>query len=371
MGCVGGALLQAPFLNVSSTLVFGRLSAHPAVAQCLTFTQCRPKTSHRPVSELSALESVEARIPCERGRTSWPISGRMVSPSCMPPRSALCATATLIAVIASGCSVVGRLAKLGPVERKQVPAARPDIDADNDPALQASFIAQEPPIALADDEDYVVRVVVGAVTCSGTLIAEDEVLTAHHCVARRDRNSRPLSVDADPYDISVELGGDYMPWAEVGVRYVVAPNCGYTSGYGDLAILILERRMAGAVTLVPNLDREPELGQVVTPIGFGRCAMSNDGVKRRKRKGGPIDLIVPDRFQLQAAICPGDSGGPALSSDRQIVGVVSSSAMDGDSSTRERSEFTRLDAWRPLFANAERVAQGVSVAELPPVDCNH
>jgi hypothetical protein len=294
----------------------------------------------------------------------------MVALHVMPSRSVLCATVILIAVVGSGCSVIGRLTRLGAAEPRQVPAARPDTDVVGDPMLDAAFVAQEPPIALAESEDYVVRVVVGAVTCSGTLIAEDQVLTAHHCIARRDRNGRPLPADADAYDIRIELGGDYMPWAEVGVRDVVAPGCGHASGHGDVAILILERRMAGAATLTPNLDREPELGQVVTPVGFGRCALSSDGVKRRERKGGAIDVLVPDRFQLEAAICPGDSGGPALSADRQIVGVVSSSAMDGDAATRERSEFTRLDAWRPLFANAKRIAEGVSVAELPPVDCH-
>lgn len=262
------------------------------------------------------------------------------------------------AVLLSGC------ARLFPhaAAPAPVPAALGNQSA---PILDEAF-----PPALAKDDDYVVRIVVGSVTCSGALIEEDRVLTAHHCVAARDDNGNSSAHDVRPEQVRVELGGDYLPWGEVGVRAVLAPNCGYVAGDGDLAVLVLERKLIGVATRHARLDAPPDKRDQVEPIGFGRCALSNDGVHRQHRAGGAIELVAEGRFRLSAAICPGDSGGPAVSRDgSEILGVISASAMDGDARTRDRSEFVRVDRWRSLFANAALVSSGVSPTELPPIEC--
>jgi hypothetical protein len=219
---------------------------------------------------------------------------------------------------------------------------------------------------LAEDDDYVVRVVAGGVTCSGTLIDDDRVLTAHHCVSQRSSFGDFVARDQEPEAIQVELGGDYFPWGEVGVRAVVAPPCGYAAGEGDIAILVLERRLVGIATLPPELDQAPKVGEPVDPAGFGRCALSADGIKRQNRRGGRIQTVRGSRFRLEASICPGDSGGPALNHAGELVGVISASVMDGSEATVGLSEFTRLDRWRPVFSNAQQIADGESPAALPP-----
>ena len=227
------------------------------------------------------------------------------------------------------------------------------------------------PLALTTEEDYVVRVVIGSVTCSGSLIEEDRVLTAHHCIAERDKDGQMLPKDVAAEDIHVELGGDPFAWGEVGVRAVIAPTCGYAAGEGDLAILVLERKLVGVATRQARIAGPPVVGREIEPIGFGRCVFTQSTGGRAVRVGGPIEELSHRRFRLDASICPGDSGGPAVETESgDIIGVISAAVMDASDKTLGRSEFTRLDSWAQLFTQAQLVVDGMSPAELPPVDCH-
>ena len=251
-----------------------------------------------------------------------------------------------------------------------VPAAQPDG------TLRNGLLS---PIELSEGPgDAVVRIVTD-VTCTGTLVAEDLVLTAHHCVAARDKQGRPTHDDRAPDDITVELGGDYLPWGEVRVRAIVSPDCGYTSGEGDIAILVLSRRLIGLPTIVPRLadppqgpdpkaqQREMRDGELVTPVGFGRCASSAGGIHRVWRPNGRVRAVQSGTFVAPVSICPGDSGAPAYSvASGEVIGVVSSSVMDYDERTVGTSYFTRVDRWKSLFSAAREIADGASPSELPP-----
>lgn len=222
---------------------------------------------------------------------------------------------------------------------------------------------------LTSSRDAVVRIV-GDVTCTGTLIADDRVLTAHHCVAARDRKGAVLVRNKAPSEITVELGGDYLPWGEVKVRAVVAPECGYASGDGDIAILVLTRHLIGMPTSVTRIETRPERKDVITLEGFGRCALSPDGIHRVSREAGAIENVAPGHFVAPASVCPGDSGGPVYSIRGDLIGVISASVMDGDEHTQGLSVFTRVDVWPQIFSAAQEVSLGASPGELPPFgDC--
>ena len=273
----------------------------------------------------------------------------------MKRRAAVCLLAA--AGAASACT---RLGGWEATTAKATPASHPDDDERPAP--------DDIPFAITEQDDYVVRIVAGDVTCSGTLIEESLVLTAHHCVSARNKYGDVVSKNVKADQIRIELGGDYLPWGEVGVRAIVAPPCGYAAGNGDIAVLVLERPLIGVVTLPPRLDAPPADHEYVDPVGFGRCALSGDGIRRKQRQGGRIDKIRDDRFKLNAAICPGDSGGPAVAETGHVLGVISKSVMDANERTVGRSEFTRVDHWRPLFSNAKLIAEGASAAEVPPIE---
>jgi len=244
------------------------------------------------------------------------------------------------------------------------------------PPLKAAATRQQehrpwslsPPIGVALPDEAVVHVVSKGVGCSGTLITNSLVLTAHHCIVERSPEGEILEKDLPASALEVELGGDYLPWATVKVRALLAPACGYGGGHGDIAILVLSRRLVGLSMMPARLARAPRVGEMIEPVGFGRCPMSTDGIHRIRREGGPIERMDSGLLYASTSICPGDSGGPARSqSTGEVVAVVSAGVMDDDDQTRDPTNFTRLDAWRALFENAQLILDGSSPSEVPPV----
>jgi hypothetical protein len=149
---------------------------------------------------------------------------------------------------------------------------------------------------------------------------------------------------------------------------VLTPGCGYRGGQGDIAILVLSRKLVGLTAMPTRLAEPPLVGEAIDTVGFGRCSLSNDGVHRVRREGGPIEKMDADSMFASASICPGDSGGPARSrATGEVIGVVSSGVMDDSDQTRDPATFTRLDAWRPLFAKAQLIVDGSSPADVSPV----
>lgn len=289
----------------------------------------------------------------------------------MPPsskRPSVIPAAIAVAAFASGCASVPRPSVRPAAEAKTTQSRAPDERTER--ALAQGVF--NPPIALAGQDDAVVRVVTKDASCTGTLVADDLVLTAHHCVVERTQQGSRSYFSTKmqpPQNFQVELGGDYLAWGSVRVKAIVAPTCGESGGEGDLAVMVLERKLVGVPTMQPRLSEPPKIGEPLDPIGFGRCATSQ-GIKRNLRTGGPVRATTGETIEIVASVCPGDSGGPLIArGSNQVVGVVSLSAMDGDEHTKAPSVMARIDAFRQVFAHARMIADGTPQNELPPLSC--
>jgi hypothetical protein len=224
------------------------------------------------------------------------------------------------------------------------------------------------PFAGSLRDEAVVRVISRGVGCSGTLITNNLVLTAHHCMVERDANGEIVEQDLPPSALEVEVGGDYHPGATVQVTAAVAPPCGFRGGNGDIAVLVLARKLPGFSVMPVRLSAPPHAGEPIEPLGFGRCALSTDVNRRVRHEGGSIDELSRFTLSASASICPGDSGGPARSRvTGEAIGVVSAGVMDDNDQTRDAATFTRLDAWRALFTKAQLIADGSTTVEAQPI----
>ena len=184
--------------------------------------------------------------------------------------------------------------------------------------------------------------------CSGTLVREDVVLTAAHCVDFLVEEG-PDGFGPDDLRISFDPEGD-APYATVDHIIVhpdwfTAPACIGNSKHRclappaeDIALVFLDGSVAG-ITPAPiadagYLDELDLASETFTVVGYGTDAFITgsaaspkaitvfDGVRSyREVTAIPARDAFPDRFlKITAGVCFGDSGGP-LFHDATIVAL--------------------------------------------------
>ncbi|MEM7587865.1 MAG: S1 family peptidase [Acidobacteriota bacterium] len=173
---------------------------------------------------------------------------------------------------------------------------------------------------------------VGAIRgCTATLITQELVLTAAHCVCPNDGNRTNCSSRSNFLLEGASLAGDVLVHPEYGDKGWLRDDYALIH-LDDPAYLV-----ARGVTPIPVEEpfAAPKSGEPLTLVGFGStgtdCRAPSGGVKRKDVLTTSEVSRAAIRFEGSRRSCPGDSGGPAINSRGRVVGVASWG--DGNSST--------------------------------------
>lgn len=239
--------------------------------------------------------------------------------------------------------------------------------------------------------------------CSGSLIAENLVLTARHCVSQTASEGVACTSTGKPVGGSGGVTGDYQPKQ---LAVLIGPTLDVGGGgfnpkfaakgvkifhtsvnnlcNNDIALILLDTKIVGAKLAKLRLDTPPVAGELMTAIGWGVANNTSSQIPSRRTRAdipilkvGPANLgasggLGPNEFEIAEGICSGDSGGPAVAQTTgAVIGVVSRGGngnpaadpnnpvsscvnMTGTDGTKYTASnfYTRIDGFKDLIATA-------------------
>lgn len=209
-------------------------------------------------------------------------------------------------------------------------------------------------------------------SCTASLIAPNLVLTARHCVAQNvtqgigcdingnSTNGDHVGANYTASSLKVFTGATPTPWgtpAAVGAQLFT--TAGKNLCNNDIALLVLNKAITSAPPLKIRRDYPPQIGEMVTAVGYGAINDNSFGSgKRRMRANVPVRTVGKDWNELTGegelatgqAVCSGDSGGPILSAGGAVIGIASRVSKCTDPSAT--AKYVRLDYHKALINQA-------------------
>ena len=245
------------------------------------------------------------------------------------------------------------------------------------PAPDARLVAkQRQPIiggTPAPNEDNVVAVQLQGGLCSGALISDRVVLTAKHCV-QMPGDDGPLPAS----QLVVGVGSEYSWFGQQSnlqqyraLKVVTTPgpfneaDLESTLMGHDVALITLEESPGVKPLLVKLTDPSDESGRPAVAIGYGATPSSQYG-GTKMRVDTRVTSVSATGIRVDNTICHGDSGGPLINSNGEIIGVVSVGLGSVDEQCPNGpGYYNRIDIFADMIRGAVEDAASCSSASEP------
>jgi MYXO-CTERM domain-containing protein len=228
--------------------------------------------------------------------------------------------------------------------------------------------------------DTTSHAVIGIITkegelCSGSLILPNLVLTARHCVAALQSDSvqcgvtmfgavHPASDFAISWDANLRDNID-MSTVYHATSIKTPPDPGVCGN--DIALIELSSNVPAdqAVPLVPRLDTPPMVNETFSAVGYGitnpNDQAGNTAGQRMRYDGAKVSCVgsacganvqaASNEFNGQAPVCSGDSGGPALDAQGQVIGATSRGPQPCNFAI-----YSEVSAWKSFITDGATTA---------------
>lgn len=206
----------------------------------------------------------------------------------------------------------------------------------------------------ADDDPAVGRVAIGNYSCSGTLVAENVVLSAKHCFKRGTRPSK-VKFFTGPL-------GDQEAAGVVAFTYPGKLD-GRVRARDIIALTLDQDLFITPVTVRTEPMTADDVGTAVRLVGYGVTDPNADEDPLRRQGETEIAEVRTNDFTTEgdSSNCFGDSGGPVFDGD-VLVGVIS--ATPTRDQCGRRGYHTRVDKNLSLIDRAKAKARnGTTLAE--------